>query len=34
MLAGVVYAQITNNAAGGNFANRLIRGVSIDSWFL
>jgi hypothetical protein len=34
MLVGIVYAQITNNAAGGNFANRLIRGVSIESCFL
>lgn len=34
MLVGVVYAQITNNAAGGNFANRLIWGISIESWFL
>jgi hypothetical protein len=31
---GVVYAQITNNDTGGNFANRLIRGVSTESWFL
>ncbi|MDF2852795.1 MAG: hypothetical protein K0S31_3480 [Sphingobacterium multivorum] len=34
MLTGVVYAQITNNDAGENFANRSVCRISIESWFL
>jgi len=34
MLMGAFFAQITNNAAVGDFANRLVRGVFIAGCFL